>query len=172
MILNICVSMVGVILTAAGALKLPALPEFRQGLRLIPYLPPWSVPVCAYGLPMIEMGAGAMVLFNYEIGQFIGLVLFSSFAIMGAIVVRKRLRIPCNCFGVNTQQIFSRNQVALALFVLVLCVFSIVGRGTVGWISLMIALEVLVLFAVTSAFVSIALTFYKLGRSGFLPAFI
>jgi hypothetical protein len=87
------------IFLASGCAKLTALGAFREGLLYIPYMRvSWSY-VVGWTLPAVELLVATGLLLNVFVAKVAALVLLALISGVVLLVLGKRLKVPCNCFG-------------------------------------------------------------------------
>jgi hypothetical protein len=175
MISSICTSIVALVFLAAGALKLPNISGFRDGLGLVPYIPSWAVPFIAIALPSVEIGVGILLLCNSVVASLGSLCLSVCFLVIGAFVIKKGLNIPCNCFGVDDGRLFSLRQVVLAAILMILSAVSAAGSHGVwgvGRIAFIAGIIILLMAGVISSMVNNILALRGLSKLGIVKHYV
>lgn len=93
--------LLGGVWVAAGALKLPDPAASVRAVRAYRLLPEGLVPTVAYGLPVLEIGLGALLILGLAVRLAAGLsaVLLLVFLAGLASAWARGLQIDCGCFG-------------------------------------------------------------------------
>src|SRR5436190_466578 len=80
-------------------MKLAALGRFRRDLLFIPHVGRPTSWVVALLLPPVELLTATGLFFGFQIAKVVAIVLLAGFCGVALLVMRRRLRVPCNCFG-------------------------------------------------------------------------
>ena len=109
----------------AGGFKLLNWNEFRVGLLYVPYVGVKRSYAIALTLPIVEIMLVIALIFQMEIARYGILALLVLFFITTCIVIRHNLVIPCNCFGFDTNRVYSWKT---ARDILILCFLVLIGK--------------------------------------------
>jgi uncharacterized membrane protein YphA (DoxX/SURF4 family) len=93
--------LVGGVWLVAGVLKLPDPAESVRAVRAYRLLPEVIVPAVGYGLPVLEVAIGLLLLLGLgtRVAAFVSAVLFLLFVIGIGAAWARGLQIDCGCFG-------------------------------------------------------------------------
>lgn len=93
--------LLGGVLISAGVLKLPDPAESVRAVRAFQALPEVVVPTVGYGLPVLEVVVGAMLVLGIAVrlSAVVGAVLMVAFTAGIASAWARGLTIDCGCFG-------------------------------------------------------------------------
>lgn len=97
-LLEICLDMAAVVFLVSGGTKLLSRQAFREGLLYIPYMPVWLTHVVSWALPPVEVFVAAGLFMNAWWAKSAALALLAGFCGVTAMVLQKRLQVPCGCF--------------------------------------------------------------------------
>jgi hypothetical protein len=94
-----CLDLIATVFLVSGVAKLASLVSFRESLLFIPYLRvSWSY-LIAWTLPATEVIVAAGLYGNLRPAKLTALTLLALFSGVVGLVLVKRLRVPCHCFG-------------------------------------------------------------------------
>jgi hypothetical protein len=114
---------VAVVLLYSGVQKATGLASFRRGLLFIPYMRvSWSYPI-GYGLPLVEIALAVALLAGVRTAVPGAIALFVGFSVVTALAMRKRLAVPCNCFGAGGR-VLSKGTIVMNGVLIVLTAIS------------------------------------------------
>ena len=103
-LIGICSQFFGFLFLSASAMKALSLGRFVQSLLLVPYLPhQWARPV-AFLIPVLEAIAGSLLLVDSVYGTVLAIGLLLLFAAVACVAHGTRQSVPCNCFGLDTDE--------------------------------------------------------------------
>ena len=125
---QIALDAMAVLFLASGISKLLQLRDFQIGLLYIPYVRiSWSY-VIGYGLPFLELALAVALYLNLWPAKLLAIGLLLSFCGVAAVVLHRRLRVSCHCFGVMGEEYFSSGTIKRNL-VLILATAWTFGLG-------------------------------------------
>jgi hypothetical protein len=117
---DLCLDVVAVVLLASGVQKALGLSAFRRGLLFLPYMRvSWSYLV-GYTLPFLEIALAVGLFAGWRPAATGAMLLFAAFAVVAAVSLRKRLSVPCNCFGAGGGRTLSPATIGLNLALIAL----------------------------------------------------
>jgi hypothetical protein len=116
---HLAVGMLACLFAFAGIMKLATREEFRDGLRILPYVGRRRSTVLSWFLPLVEIGIAGGLWLGETGAAFAAILLLVMFVAVAAYAIHKRLRIPCNCFGGRSGELsvgtIKRNVLLIAL---------------------------------------------------------
>jgi uncharacterized membrane protein YphA (DoxX/SURF4 family) len=91
----------GIVWVVAGLLKLPDPAAAERAVRAYQLAPEWLVPVLAFGLPVLEIAVGVLLLLGAFVrpAAVVSAVLLAGFTAAVASAWARGLTIDCGCFG-------------------------------------------------------------------------
>jgi hypothetical protein len=96
--LGTCLDLVALVFLLSGAAKIINYRAFREGLIYIPYMPVSLSYLVAWTLPALEVVVAAGLFMNLLAAKVAALTLLILFCGVVALVLGKRLKVPCGCF--------------------------------------------------------------------------
>jgi hypothetical protein len=91
--------MVSLTFLLAAVAKLNSRNDFKMTLWQIPYLPPVFVPMIHLLLPPAEIIIAIGLMLCLDVAKLAAIVLLLSFCLLAIVVMKAKLKVPCNCFG-------------------------------------------------------------------------
>jgi hypothetical protein len=116
----------GCLFLTAGAAKLLRISTFREGLLYIPYMRPVFSYIIGFAVPPLELVTALGLFANAGWAKTSALVLLGCFLGVTLLVISKRLRVECHCFGGWGTRVFS---VATAWEIVLLVVLAASSWG-------------------------------------------
>ena len=86
----------------AGLPKLFKIAHFRQGLLHIPYMRVSWTYLIAGGLPLLELAISAGLFMDRFPARVAAIILLLLFCLVVLVAQQQRVRVPCNCFGAES----------------------------------------------------------------------
>jgi hypothetical protein len=126
---EIGLAMVGLVFLWAAVSKLASREDFKLTLWSIPRLPVIFVPAITMILPAVEIGIGIGLMLCLDFAKWAAIALLLLFCLLAAVVLRAKLKVPCNCFG-SGDRLFSVWTIAQNLgFVVLICIGIPIQHG-------------------------------------------
>jgi len=100
---RICSDVLVLVFFVAGIAKVAKYGRFMATLGLLPYLPRNSVHSVGMGVIIVEMLVAVGLFMDLSFAPVLGVALLISFISVAILVIRRRLRIPCGCFGFDEE---------------------------------------------------------------------
>jgi len=116
MIQNLATHLLVLVYLCSLAGKLTNWKEFRQGLLFIPSVNKSLSYIIATMLPFLEVAVVICLCYGFKWGMHLGLVMHSCFVAVTIIILRKKIIVKCNCYGVKGESNFSIRTVIENLF--------------------------------------------------------
>jgi len=118
---EIGLAMVGLVFLWAAVSKLASRGDFKMTLWSIPRLPVIFVPAITLILPAVEIGIAIGLILCLDFAKWAAIALLMLFCLLAAVVIRAKLKVPCNCFG-SGNRLFSVWTIAQNLgFIILIC---------------------------------------------------
>jgi hypothetical protein len=96
---EIGLAMVGLVFLWAAVSKLASRDDFKITLWNIPRLPAALVPAITLILPAVEIGIAIGLMWCWDFAKWAAIALLLSFCLTAMVVLKAKLKVPCNCFG-------------------------------------------------------------------------
>jgi len=113
--------------------KLVALPTFRFGLQLLPFMTEPVAAAVSILLPVAELVLAIFLFLNYSWAKYAAIGLLIAFSGVALVAVAMRRQVPCGCFGQLDGQTLSWRTVCRNC-VLILSVVAVLGlEGRSEW---------------------------------------
>ncbi len=96
---TLCTSVIAALFLMASVGKLRMLNSFQQNLRSLPFVFSGADWVIARGIPILELAIAFGLLLGFYFATWSAVGLLLAFIGVALYAIRKRLSVPCNCFG-------------------------------------------------------------------------
>jgi hypothetical protein len=148
---DLSLHMVAVVLLLSGTQKAFGLQAFRRGLLFIPYMRvSWTYAI-AYGLPFVEIALAVGLLRGLRIATVGAIGLFAAFSLVAILALRKRLAVPCNCFG-GGARVLSKGTIAVnVVLILLTAIAAPAPARDSGFVSFVVAASLVLLVPMIAA---------------------
>src|SRR5258705_300701 len=90
---------ISLLLLSSATFKVLSFGHFRATVLRIPYVPFRLATFISLLVLLAELCAGILLGCNLVAGKLLAIFMFSTFILVTVIVLRRQLRIKCNCFG-------------------------------------------------------------------------
>ena len=123
-----------IVFLVSGTAKLLALPTFRFGLQLLPYMPAPLAAVVSVALPIAELILAIFLFLNQGWAKYTTIGMLLVFSGVAGVAVGMGRQVPCGCFGqLDGQTLSLRTIVRNGL--LILLVVAVLGfDGSTAWL--------------------------------------